>query len=162
MHEARWILSFQYRLFGSNLWSILMYSNINRTTSLLEWNKVGRKSRNLSWNLKNSFSQRKYKLSKFYKNHKFLGKKSSRSTFVTCHWFNPSLVSSILMLKISINLIQPVQAVLLVIRQPMRMQKIFETILPEKFETIGKPVDFSEQGRSKTFSFQFVQDWFRS
>ena len=54
VHEAWWILSFQYRLFGSNLWSILMYSNINRTTSLLEWNKVGRKSRNLSWNLKNS------------------------------------------------------------------------------------------------------------
>ena len=66
------------------------------------------------------------------------------------------------MLKISINLIQPVQAVLLVIRQPMRMQKIFEKILPEKFETIGKPVDFGEQRCSKTFSFQFVQDWFRS
>ena len=145
-----------------------MYSNINRTTSLLEWNKVGRKSRkisNLSRNLKNSiFSQRKYKLSKFYKNHKFLEKKSSRSTFVTCHWFNPSLVSSILMLKISINLIQPVQAVLLVTQQPIKMQKILENnqISPEKFETIGKPIDFGKQGCSKTLSFQFVQDWFRS
>ena len=146
-----------------------MYSNINRTTSLLEWNKVGRKSRkisNLSRNLKNSiFSQRKYKLNpEFTKTINFLRKKSSRSTFVTCHWFNPSLVSSILMLKISINLIQPVQAVLLVTQQPMRMQNFLENnqISPEKFETIGKPIDFGKQRCSKTLSFQFVQDWFRS
>ena len=59
------------------------------------------------------------------------------------------------MLKISISLIQPVQAVLLVTQQPMRMQNFLENnqISPEKFETIGKPIDFGKQGCSKTFSF---------